>query len=103
MHRSDGAGMSKPKLSTFWVRWRRTRFQTLIADGLANRLAWPLARAEARRRSRIARIIGNERACAAELIRIGDTFALEGSLSGLTEEQQHAMSRLNIRLALETA
>lgn len=78
-----------------WVRWRRRRYQELAARGLTSHLAWDVAKAEARGRHRLARIIGKDAAQNAEFIAIGDTFALSGSNLGLSREQVDAIAKLN--------
>jgi hypothetical protein len=89
-------------LPSVWVRWRRQRYKALVADGLPRRLAWSLARGEARGRHRVSRIIGNRAAQDAELTCVssggGLRFFLTGGNAGLTKDQVTDIGSLNDQL-----
>jgi hypothetical protein len=93
--------VKKGNLPTRWVRWRRHRYQALIAQGFARHLAWPVARAEATGRHRIAGVVGDQAARDADLIVIGQgkdlRFALKGDVASLTPDQRAAIKQLNCR------
>ncbi|MBW6523272.1 hypothetical protein KZ810_07140 [Sphingomonas sp. RHCKR47] len=83
--------MKKDTLPTHWVRWRRRRYQSLSAQGLASHLAWEVAKGEAKGRHQISAVIGEQAARDADLIVVGQgenlRFALTGGIAGLAAEQ----------------
>ena len=93
--------MKPPTLSPDWVRWRHNRRGELIAGGLKAGTAWPIAKAEARLRSRLSLIVGKDRAVAAKLQCIGGDDAarlvLAGDIAGLSDAQLDAIEQLNGR------
>jgi hypothetical protein len=99
--------MKKDTLPTRWVRWRRRRYQSLSAQGLAGHLAWQVAKGEAKGRHRIAGVVGEQAARDADLIVVGwgkdMRFALRGDIAGLATEQINALAEMNFMVAGEPA
>lgn len=99
--------MKRDTLPTRWVRWRRRRYQSLNAQGLASHLAWQVANGEAKGRHRVASVVGEQAARDADLIVVGQgkdmRFALKGDIAGLATEQITALAKLNFTVAGEPA
>lgn len=95
--------MKRSGLSKEWERWRRRRHKRLFASGLASHLAWPIASGEAKVRSRLSEIIGQERARGACVACIGRgdnlRFVLSGPINGLTDEQVFEIEELSRQAA----
>jgi hypothetical protein len=91
--------MRRRSLPPAWIKWRRYRYQGLVADGVANGLAWDIAAGEAKSRYRVARILGAEAARNAKLIWVSNggrpRFVLTGDVAGLTEDQAAAAENLD--------
>jgi hypothetical protein len=91
--------MKRRPLPSAWIKWRRYRYQELIAGGLTGYLAWEVATGEAKGRYRISRIVGNRAARDAELTYVSSggqvRFMLTGNVAGLTEEQADAIEKLS--------
>lgn len=99
--------MKRSGLSKEWERWRRRRHKRLFASGLASHLAWPIASGEAKWRSRLADIIGADRARGACVACVGRghrlRFVLSGPITGLTDEQVSEIEELSRQAAGSTS
>lgn len=75
----------------YWTEWQISRVGEYIEDGMPSHLAVKIAAAEAKYRSRIAKVIGNAAAEVAQLFcirgRYGLKFFIQPDLGGLSDRE----------------
>lgn len=85
-------------LTVFWVRWRRHRYQSLLAQKLNIDLAWEIASTEAKYRHGVGKIIGRNVARDIEIAALGEhRVIIPGSVPGLTPAVMENIAELNSR------